>query len=251
MRVTAEYPYIFPPLWFFLKASCADLCLLADTFKIPKRPRINRYGIAGKDGEHWLIVPLHRPTGWASSVREVAVVPDASWRRSHLRSLATCYAMAPYREYYWDSLEALLIDPESSYFSLARRSILWLASKLGLGDRGWIPLSEVSGEAGGEGGLLRACQKLRAKEYVQLAGDRDVRDERGFLQAGISVVRVSIPQFRYRNLAGWGGEELSALDLLFNLGPEAAIRLRELVSGSIRAPEESGTDDRDSGITVE
>ncbi|MDZ7374888.1 MAG: WbqC family protein [candidate division KSB1 bacterium] len=228
MVVTAEYPYVFPPVWFFLKAWCADVVLLADVYKLPKRPRINRYAIAGKDGRRGLTVPVHRPEGWRSSIDRVRIVSDASWKRSHLRSLANTYAMAPYLDYYREEMESLFRYEGDSFVEFAERTILWLASKLGRPGVRWLRLSAFCTSGGGESCLREACRRLGARGYVQLRDEPDVKNEESFVSQGLRIYQAKLPEFSYRNLAGEGDFSLSALDLLLNWGPEAVCQLRQL-----------------------
>ncbi len=227
LKATAEYPYVFPPLWFFWKALRANVFFLADTFKIPKRPRINRYRLAGAGGEHWLTVPVHRPEGWSSRIRDVRIVTDDNWKRSHLRTIENGYALAPYLDYYLDDLRELYGQASGDFLRFARATIEWLGRKLGLEAVQWVALSEVSDTLLGDEALVHAYAARQVRTYLVLAGSRDVKDEQGLRKAGVNVEVVAFPSFTYTNLLGQGDVHLSALDFLLNHGPEAKLRLRE------------------------
>ena len=170
LKATAEYPYVFPPLWFFWKALRANVFFLADTFKIPKRPRINRYRLAGAGGEHWLTVPVHRPEGWSSRIRDVRIVTDDNRKRSHLRTIENGYALAPYLDYYVDDLRELYGQASGDFLRFARATIEWLGQKLGLEAVQWVALSEVSGTLLGDEALVHACAARQVRTYLMVAG---------------------------------------------------------------------------------
>ncbi len=227
-RVTAEYPYVFPPVRFFQKALLADHFLLADTFRLPKREKINRYRVLGFVGCVGLVVPLQRGRR-GSSISEVEVAAgEDNWRTKHWRSLSNMYSAAPFFEYYADELQELLSWQGRSFLEFAVRTIRWCSEKLSLATDFRL-LSELSHELFGDTALLDAAKKLGAETYVMLAEDKDVRNVSRFRTAGVDVKWVSVGPVTYHQLSPVTCPGVSILDLLVNEGPEARQKLLESV----------------------
>ncbi|HFE53148.1 MAG TPA: hypothetical protein ENK07_06875, partial [Bacteroidetes bacterium] len=86
--------------------------------------------------------------------------------------------------------------------------------------------------------LLAAAKKLGADTYVLLDGQKDVRNEHEFREAGVRVEALAVEELQYHRLSQAHCPSVSVLDLLVNEGPEAGTRLRQNVSAArnLRGP---------------
>ena len=236
LAITAEYPYVFPPVWFFQKAALADHLILADTFHFPKRDKINRYRVLGFVGCVALVVPVRRAQR-TGAIRDVELAADEDWPDRHWKTLSNIYKAAPFFDYYADEVFDLLHGNWRSLLRLAERTIDWSLNKLGLNVE-WLRLSELAPDRSGDEALLAAAKKLGADTYVLLDGQKDLRNEDEFREAGVRVEALAVEELHYHRLSQAHCPSVSVLDLLVNEGPEAGTRLRQNVSAArnLRGP---------------
>lgn len=195
----------FPPLVWLAKAWPADHILIEGHENYLKQSWRNRFDIRAVNG----IQTLTFHTGAAAlanqPIQEVTI-DGGKWEREHPRSLKAAYGNAPYGAYYLEEVINLMETPTPLLFENNFRMIQWTLDTLG-----WQGKLEVStaftipDKQGLRGRFKRTKWPVEFPAYPQMFEDR-----RGF------------------------DGNLCALDLIFNLGPEAALYLEDL-SGSLSA----------------
>lgn len=213
-------PEFFPRLEVAALLVVAERAVLADTFAFSRQAAHNRTRIVTAQGPQWLTVPRRSgPVG--APMRDVPLVDDG-WARRHRQAIRTAYGMAPFYDHYAGDVAALLAGAYDSVGALAVATTRWTARVLGAPEP--LVASRLPGppatlpdvwRAGG-GGTLLALPESAARDAAHLApvGGRVVTAD---LDASASY-RQTFPGF----VAG-----ASSLDLLMNLGPDAAGWLRE------------------------
>ena len=141
----------------------------------------SRYDLVGPNGPISLSVPTIKSTRGRLVDVEISYVQD--WVTQHIRSVRTAYNRSPFYDFYGPEYEALLESRPKTLVDLNRSALSWLMKRL-----------EISGE------IDFSETYLGEHDNWQQSSDayQQVFDERhGFM------------------------EGLSALDALFNLGPDA------------------------------
>lgn len=214
-------PEYFPRLEVAALLVVADRVVLADTFAFSRQAAHNRMRIVTSQGLQWLTVPRRSgPVGLP--MREVGVVDDG-WARRHRQAIRTAYGMAPYYEHYADDVAALLTREYDSVGALAVATTRWTAATLGASapvvaselDGAPSTLAEVWAAAGGQTLLTLPESAVRDASRLASAGGRVMP----LTLDAAATYRQPFPGF----VAG-----ASSLDLLMNLGPDAARWLREV-----------------------
>lgn len=159
----------------------------------------NRFDLLGSHGPFACTARVVGQKGEKISTGEISLVND-DWRRIALRGLTAGYARAPYFEDYISEVEAILNHEQLllSQFSLA--SIDFTLHALNFSVKHTISETFVHPVSGMVD--LRPEFKPSRAEFTQLPYPQVFEDRYGF-----------VPR-------------LSALDLIFNTGPEATIYLR-------------------------
>src|SRR6056300_14682 len=142
----------------------------------------SRYDLVGPNGPISLSVPTIKSTRGRLVDVEISYVQD--WVTQHIRSVRTAYNRSPFYDFYGPEYEALLESRPTTLVDLNRSALSWLMKRL-----------EISGE------LDFSETYLGEHDNWQQSSDayHQVFDQRhGFIA------------------------RLSALDTLFNLGPEAS-----------------------------
>jgi hypothetical protein len=75
----------------------------------------NRTYIAHTNGKLLLNIPIkHNKVGKRQKTQEVIIENDFPWQSQHLKSLQSAYRTSPYFEFYEDYLAPLFLEPETS-----------------------------------------------------------------------------------------------------------------------------------------
>ena len=159
----------------------------------------NRCELVGSQGRFSLTVPVHRPSGAKIKMQEILISYDEDWRNVHRKTIRSAYGSSPFFIYYWDELSALWEQRPDRLCELNILSHEVLCSMLGI-------------EA-----------PLRfSDDYVRSTPGVDLRPQ--FKKGQINNPRyIQV----FEETIGFE-KDLSVLDLLFCLGPQAEEYLREV-----------------------
>lgn len=194
------------PVQYYTKLYACDRVLEERCDHYVKQTYRNRCVIAGPAGPQALTIPVEHTGAGKTAMRDVRISDHGNWRHLHWAALVTAYDGSPFFEYYADDFRpfyerrhTFLVD----FNAALREKVLEL---LGLSPR--IELTEHYADAAEADADLRetiapkadfgtdAC--FRPAEYYQVFSARH-----GFLP------------------------NLSIVDLLFNMGPETRLVLRD------------------------
>lgn len=188
------------PLFLFPSVSWWQNCLEYDHFVvevyenwIKQSPR-SRFTIATTNGRQTLSIPTVRST--RTRLNEVEISEEGNWRTLHWRTIQTAYNRSPYFEYYADGIRQILETKHKHLIDMSLEALDWCFDKLNMAKSYEIRDSYVEeAETDFRSGQL----PYNEQTYFQ------VFDEKTGFQSDLSV-----------------------LDVLFNLGPEA---IRVLAAG--------------------
>lgn len=199
-------PACFPDAEFFAWLLHAPQVSIEMQESYPKQTCRNRYRIATAQGITVLSVPVNKPQGNNSPFKIIELDNSTTWNITHWRTIESAYSKSPFFIYYRDHFEQLFLNPPALLKDL-----------------------NIS--------ILNLCLKLiglkKEFDYTQTFENKPVNyyDMRGLImpkkqvQHGyqIKTFKPYIQVFSDRNEFL---ENLSILDLLFNLGPETIVYLQ-------------------------
>ena len=185
----------FPPVAWLSAATKYNTLLVEAKETYPKQTYRNRAEIMTAGGVRPLTVPVIRNNH--SRTEEVTIDNRDRWNVIHMRTITAAYSASPYFLYYRDGLEHLLEQKYNNLLELDIATIAWLlkqykiACKINLTTE-WMPPLCEKGDYRYSFSPKRPYPTDSFKPYYQVFADR-------------------LPFT----------PNLSALDLLMNMGPEA------------------------------
>lgn len=190
-----------PPIVYVAKALQYTELLIESKETFPKQTYRNRAEIMTAGGVRTLTVPVIRDNH--SRTEEVGIDYKERWNIIHLRTLAAAYSASPYYLYYKDDLEALLTKRYEKLMELNEAMLKWILR------------------------LLKADCRLQRTEDYQKMYEEDFRNtfspKHPYPTEGMkSYYQVFSDRLPFT-------PNLSIIDLMMNLGPEAKDYLKRIL----------------------
>ncbi|MDQ7039846.1 MAG: WbqC family protein [Rhodothermus sp.] len=209
-------PEYFPRLERVALALRAGRLVLADTFQYSRQSYHNRTRLRNPQGWQWISVPL-RAHQHGVPIDQAAIGQLRDWPRRHWRAFCYNYRTTPYFEFYEPRLEAIFRQPWKTLGALTCATFL-LTLQLFEIDTPVVRASELIGRPTS----MAAIAQVLAADTLLLPEATASIDRAAAPQ--VCVLRFEEPVYR-QNFEGFV-PGMTALDMLFNLGPvEARARL--------------------------
>jgi hypothetical protein len=221
MIVTIHQPEHLPWLGFFHKLAQADCLIVLDTVQYRRRYFQNRNRIRTSTGSQWLTVPLQAGPRDMTRICDVRIArDDHRWLRKNLAAIQANCGHAPHFADHWPAFRAAYEAPPEYLADYNVRLIRFLMAALDI-DRPLISASELN--AGGRKGdlMLALCRAVGATHYHSGISGRDYLDQAAFAAAGIKLTYQEFHHPIYPQVYEPFEPCMSALDLVFNCGPQS------------------------------
>ena len=224
MILTGHQPNYLPYPGFFDKIAQADAFLIVDTVQFVKRGPfgwIHRNRIRTAQGWQWLSLPVKTHGKFHQRICDAELDNRLPWRRKHLRSLSLSYAKAPHFGEHREFFQDLYGREWQRLAPICEEIIRYLIGAFGL-EAEVFRLSDR--DVGGKGTdlIVNFCREYGADTYISGMHGRDYLDLPAFEKAGIQVVFQDYQSPVYPQChSGEFIPGLSAIDLLFNVGPKS------------------------------
>ena len=204
-----------PPVSYFVKlyeyATSGRIALEGYEHYIKQSYR-NRCCILGPNGVQSLTIPVELSQGMKTPIREVRISDHGAWRHLHAQALRTAYGASPFFEYYADELLPFYEQRYTYLWDFNAELLQTLLSLLQL-DVAWCATEDFipPHSADAPPGLCDLRYSLSPKSVEAIPG-------------------VQLRPYYQLHLARRGFvEDLSVFDLLFEMGPESLLVLRDSV----------------------
>lgn len=218
-KIVISQPMFFPWGGLFEQVRLADIFVHYDDVAIPQgRSFIKRVQIKTPDGIQWLTVPVQHGS---KLIRDVQTDDEQPWRTKQLKTLERVYAKAPYVDEMLGLAERVYALPCSSLATINRHSIEVVAGYLGFAPR-FVLSSDFATDTASSQKLLDLLLQLGGTTYITGHGARNYLDHALFDQHGIQVEYMDYGRVPYPQLYGPFDPHVSVLDLIANVGPQAA-----------------------------
>ena len=217
---------------FFHKLSLSDIFVIMDDVQYDKR-FTNRNSILNPNGPMHLTVPINKQQKFFPNMI-VEINNDLPWAEDHWKKIYMCYARAKffslYQEYFTDLYKrawTLLFDLD---FEIVKKMMEWLGIRIPV-----VRESELHVAGEGTERLINACKAVGADTYVSGVGGRNYMDEKMFANNHLTLeYQRYLPKPYPQRFSHPFVPNLSAIDMLFNVGPEAATLIKS--SGDAARP---------------
>jgi len=192
----------FPPIQYFKYALNEGSNILERHDNFQKQSYRNRCEIYSPMGKMNLVVPVVHGKTERQLSADIKISYDTNWVKDHVKSLEAAYRSSAYFEYYEDEIRQIYSKKPERLFDLNIAALEWVFKKLDLENN--FSHTEIYQES--FEGL-----DLRERIHPKKLSDENLTE---YHQA-FATKHGFIPN-------------LSILDLLFNLGPQSRMYLRQL-----------------------
>ena len=226
MRIAISQSNYIPWKGYFDLIASVDLFVLYDEVQFTKRDWRNRNLIKGPDGPQWLTVPILSRGRYTQKISEVELAAT-NWREKHWAALRSNYARAPHFKDFGPAVEnAYATGAETHLSELNANFVSLICGQLGIKtpmrQSSEFTLAHERSER-----LLNICLEAGATTYVSGPAAKAYLDEQLFERHGVAVEWFDYSGYEeYPQLWGAFDHHVSALDLLFNCGPEAPLKMK-------------------------
>ncbi len=212
--IAVRPPEYWPRPDYFALMDAVDSFVIADTFQYSRQSFQNRTTLRTPDGRQWISIPL-KGGSHGLPIDEVEIRGSHRWIARHWRALLFNYRTTPFFAFYEPRLKPLFETEWHRLRDLTVASITLLREFLGIG----TPLVHASRLAAAPSTLDGILHNVGSESLV-------VPRETFEVDARLaSAVMDFHPQQYRQNFEGFEAG-MSALDLLFNYGPETLSMIR-------------------------
>ena len=218
-------PTYLPWLGYLDLVDQVDVFVLLDDVQYATRSWQQRNRIKTAAGLAWLTVPTRVKGRSGQRIVDVDIADDPSFPRNHLRSIDLNYQRAPHyaplAEGFAQALTTAAGDRRLADLNTAM--IVWLAAQFGITSK-MVRSSQLatSGKRGER--LISVCRAVGASTYLATPGSKDyLEEDRGHFEA--ADIEIAIHGYEhpvYPQAFAPFQPNASAIDALFNLGPDGA-----------------------------
>jgi len=220
MILSAHQSGVWPYLGYFDKIDQADLFVYMDCVSFEKNSYTSRNRIRNAQGWQYLTVPCLKPYG---KINEIQIDNTQDWRKKHLKSIKQNYSKAKYFDTYFPAIENVYMGEDwellsdFNYFCL-----ITVLKELGI-DTQVVKMSSYDPPFQGTKSdlILDMCLRTGSSWFIFGKNGKDYAKPVLFNDAGIQIEFQNYVPIEYKQCYNNFIENLSILDLLFNMGDQA------------------------------
>jgi hypothetical protein len=232
MIIAIHQPHFLPWLGYLHRMAQVDLFVLLDHVQFERRNYQNRTMFRMNDEARWLSVPVvQRSQKERILDKEVDNRIDGSkwWAPNHFTTLRHAYRDAPFFKDYAGAFKQLFETRWQRLVDINQAGLDLLRDAFGVSTR-LVRSSELAVEGARGDLILNICRALGARKLlVGFGGSRGYLDAEAFARDNIEI---AAHEWQHPVYPQPGTQPfiqgLSAIDMLFNCGPQS----RELLSGN-------------------
>jgi len=199
-RVSSFSTAYLPPVSYFLAMLRSGRVELEAHENFVKQSYRNRCRIATANGVETLSIPIESNKGEKVAIREARIAPHDNWQQNHWRAIASAYRNSPFFDYYEDDFRKFY-EKKWTFLWDYNQELLTLV----------LELLDIDIN-------IHITSNFQAN-YV------DVNDFREIIHPKKEIILHSKPYYQvFENKHGFL-QDLSIIDLLFNMGNESVFYL--------------------------
>lgn len=201
-----SHPLYLAPVPLYARLFTADGVIFDSETPFVKQTFRNRAVIATENGTQALTIPIVH-TGGKQPMRDIRISEHGNWRHLHWNAIVSAYRKSPFFDYYADDFAHFYEERDGFLMDFNLRLHAVVCELLG----------------------LERTTKTTDKERMEMEKN-DIEDLRCIAEpTALTNIQGFTPQPHYQVFAQRHGFQpnLSIADLLFNMGPESLIILRD------------------------
>jgi len=219
--VTMHQPNYLPWLGLFSRIAHSDCFILVGDVQYTTNSVINRNKIRTKTGWIYLTIPVGRKVN-DLKIYEVTLPKDRKWMENHWKAIKQNYIKADFFDDYKDFFEKLYQEDFEYLWQINMEIISYLLRCFEI-DVEVITTSEMSldHELQNTDLLITILKNVGADVYLSGPSGRNYLDYEKFSQNNIDLRFFKFQHPVYKQTCPGFEPAMSAIDLLFNVGPQA------------------------------
>lgn len=194
----------FPPVSYVAVMLESGNIMVEQYETFPKQTYRNRTVIATANGLLSLTVPVVRTNGNHTYTKDMTICYNENWSLKHWRAIESAYNSSPYFLYYKDDVEAIFDKQYSNLIDLNMSILAFVFKKL-----------KIKKEV------------ILSDDYVLQIGEKTTDYRNTFSPKNKETLQLPPYDQVFADRLGFQSD-ISILDLLFNLGPDSMVYLKEM-----------------------
>jgi hypothetical protein len=236
MTLTIMQPAYLPWLGFFERVLLSDVFVVLDNVQLDSSSKTNfttRNKIRTPQGATLLTVPVKKKGNHGSLfIDQLEISNESNWKQKHWDSIKQFYAKAPFFREHRDFFEALYQKEHLLLAGLMEEIITYLIGALKINTKLIYSSSLENIHSAKDNLIADICTELNASIYISGPFGRDYLDRQLFKQKNIRLLFHDYKHPEYKQVFPGFEPYMSAIDLLFNHGPESASILNTTLHAS-------------------
>lgn len=227
MKVAIIQSCFAPWVGYFDFIDDVDLFILLDDVQFTKNDWRNRNLIKTSYGLRWLTVPIYHKN-LNKTIYETEIDYSSNWVKRHANLLRTWYCKSLHFDEYYNDYNKIIFNGFQTISDLNIELINWFLKKFRINTRIMTSI-HYKPKGTKTHRILDLLKKCGASSYLTGPSAKNYLDEPLILNNGIEIFYKSYVYKPYQQLWGKFVSNVSALDLLFNMGPDAKNFLKSIV----------------------
>lgn len=201
--------YLAPVSYFAALYSCSKAYIERYDHYMKQTYR-NRCVIASADGPLALTIPVEKLSEAKCTMKDIRVSEHGNWRHVHRNAFVAAYKQSPFFDYYADEFNAFFDRKYVFLYDFNMELTHWMCRQIDIQPE-LVPTTEYMDA---KEGILDLREAIHPKKNVE--------DTLSFCHP--------VPYYQVFDSRHGFQPDLSIADLLFNMGPESLLVLRDAVS---------------------
>ena len=220
MIIAVHQPQYLPWLGYFHKIYSCDAFVYLDNVQYKAREYQNRNRIRIKEGCMWLSVPLIKDKNSYPNISAVRIDNSQDWPKRHWRAICLNYARSPFFAKYSGFFEDLYKQEWNRLVDLNISATNYILKSFQI-DKPIYFESKLDIKTMNTQRIIDIARTLKADTYFSGVGAKAYLVEEDFGANGIKLIYQDFRHPEYNQRYGHFMPFMSAIDLLFNHGPDS------------------------------
>jgi hypothetical protein len=223
MIISIHQPGYLPWAGFFKKIQSSDIFVFLIDAQYKKNDWQNRNKIRTSEGTIWLTVPIK--SNFGTMLMDTKIDYTSDWIRKHKKSIENHYSKAKFFKKYWDDFESIYDSKFENLLDLNMKFIEKIMDILEINTKTMFS-TELETHSTGSDRILEICENLNADTYISGKFGKEYLNLKDFEESSIKVKLQSFKISQYTQCYSPFTDTVSAIDLIFNEGPNSSIILK-------------------------
>ncbi len=222
MKVAVLQSNYLPWKGYFDLINDVDLFVFYDEVQYTKNDWRNRNLIYSKQGKSWITVPVSYKFG--QTIIDTKIQNKIDWKKDNWNKLINAYSKAPYWRNYSDFFYSAYFEHDWNYlYELNRFFIINICKEFLKIKTKFADSREYSSEGQKGEKLLSLLSSIGIKNYISGPAAKNYISEDEFSARGFNVTWKDYSGYKeYKQISTPFLHQVSIVDLIFNLGPNAS-----------------------------